>query len=817
VWDAVSGKELARLAGHEDSVTNAAFSPDGARIVTTSKDNTVRIWEATSGRELARLAGHENWVWSAAYSPDGTRIVSASLDNTARVWDAASGKELVRLVGHRDYVRSAAYSPDGTRIVTASDDGTARVWEAASGRVLVRLEAHGGKVWSAAFSPDGARIVTASNDTWAREWQAASGTAWVWDAASGRELARLRHGGRVLSAAFSPDGTRIVTASQDATARVWDAASGGELARLSGHERGVEGAAFSPDGSRVVTASEDGTARVWRAFPTRDDLVKAAQDRLRRCLSPAQRAAYFLSSAPPEWCVERALWPYHTDDWQAWLAALRAGRNVPLPNEPQTWAYVDLGSKLLEEGKVEEAKAQFEMALQRNPSAAKRINETWATTYINRGTELLSESKDEEAKAQFALPLQRDPGASKKIDETWASALVDRGTKLLLESKEEEAKAQFALALQRGGTAANEIVATLVRKGSDLISAADRNPAQAEAMRKAALALFEQAVNWAHHEGVENSARANAYFGRGRGHASIKEYLQALDDFREAEKLGHADASLQLWSTTMTMAQEKEAAQPIAGLLIAMDYALGLSEEAKAKIPVSQRKASTPRIYYPIGTLHGQINAASASPGTANECDRLASHPYDPLRVIADGVPIDKLDADAALAACPHAISNAPSEARSSFNRARAWTKIADTARKAKDEARTKTASDAMLADLKAAMERGYPMAFNNMANAYASGEGVEKDANRAADLYLEATNRVLHCCWVPVAHRILGDENKYDKASVQRVVGALTQWAAALDSQPARDLFVELSARGILPSATPLPPAKFTDPPPWW
>ena len=70
---------------------------------------------------------------------------------------------------------------------------------------------------------------------------------------------RLRgHIGNVNSAAFSPDGERVVTASDDRTARIWDAESGAELMRLRGHERIVNSASFSHDGERVVTASDDG-------------------------------------------------------------------------------------------------------------------------------------------------------------------------------------------------------------------------------------------------------------------------------------------------------------------------------------------------------------------------------------------------------------------------------------------------------------------------------------------------------------------------------------------------------------------------------
>ena len=79
------------------------------------------------------------------------------------------------------------------------------------------------------------------------------------------------HGKQVASAAFSPDGSRIVTASSDKTARVWDAATGKEIAVLRGHEDEVTSAAFSPDGSRIVTASWDKTARIWDAATAQGD------------------------------------------------------------------------------------------------------------------------------------------------------------------------------------------------------------------------------------------------------------------------------------------------------------------------------------------------------------------------------------------------------------------------------------------------------------------------------------------------------------------------------------------------------------------
>ncbi len=307
---------LAVLSGHHDIVTSAAYSPDGARIVTSSMDKTARIWDARTGAPLLVLSGHADRIPTAAFSPDGTRVVTASHDKTARIWDARTGVEVATLSGHGDLLRFAAYSPDGSRIVTGSNDKTARVWDAATGRVLVVLSGHGGFVYSAMYSPDGKRIVTGSDDNTARIWDARTGqqlavlsghanlvsyaafspdgshvvtssadkTVRIWDARTGATLFMISGSGVFNHAAYSPDGTRIVTASRDKTARVWDARTGAELEVLSGHGNFVFSAAFSPDGSRIVTASDDGTARTWDArpgaqlalFPGHHDVVSSA-------------------------------------------------------------------------------------------------------------------------------------------------------------------------------------------------------------------------------------------------------------------------------------------------------------------------------------------------------------------------------------------------------------------------------------------------------------------------------------------------------------------------------------------------------------
>jgi hypothetical protein len=216
---------------------------------------------------------------SVAWSPDGTKVATAS-SKYVYIWsssaiDPVSGSAFVFAVWASSILCSILHSvisPCPAKLwkfkcgfLVIALTGSLGLVVGLSVPKIIELTGHSGGVSSVAWSPDGSKIATASHD----------GTARVWSSSSGSTLLTLYgHSGKynfVNSVAWSPDGSKIATASGDGTARVWSSSSGSTLLTLYGHSKifysgehnFVNSVAWSPDGSKIATASHDGTARVW--------------------------------------------------------------------------------------------------------------------------------------------------------------------------------------------------------------------------------------------------------------------------------------------------------------------------------------------------------------------------------------------------------------------------------------------------------------------------------------------------------------------------------------------------------------------------
>ena len=125
IWDWRRGQLIRELPALAEGI---AFSHDGRRIATAPLTGPARVWDARTGRVLARLAGHTGAVYDVAFAPDDSIVATAGADGSVRLWDPRTGRQDVVLHGHEGPVWDIDFSPDGSKLVSSSPEGIVRVW-----------------------------------------------------------------------------------------------------------------------------------------------------------------------------------------------------------------------------------------------------------------------------------------------------------------------------------------------------------------------------------------------------------------------------------------------------------------------------------------------------------------------------------------------------------------------------------------------------------------------------------------------------------------------------------------------------------------
>jgi WD40 repeat protein len=244
IWDTSSASLAARKIKGQAKVRFAVFNRRGSQVFTTYDDGTSGLWDVGSGESASRTINHGSRLKFAQFFGDDSKVAALTENGILSVISLRpEGCAKPPQVHLGDPIDRFAVCNDGSRLLLAGSNGV-KVFETRDLRLLAGGSSENGRrIHAAAFSPDGERMVIATENR-----------ATVLHCVSGKRCVKnLTHPGPVRVAAYSPDGHMILTGSDDQFARLWNADSGA-LIREIAHPGPVLGGLFSPDGMRALTA-----------------------------------------------------------------------------------------------------------------------------------------------------------------------------------------------------------------------------------------------------------------------------------------------------------------------------------------------------------------------------------------------------------------------------------------------------------------------------------------------------------------------------------------------------------------------------------
>jgi len=304
LWDTGSAAQVGPVLDHPGHVPDLAFRADGKALLTcgqdqpAGQDRTVRVWAVSPWQPRGEVTVPVGMLLPALAAPRpgeapppepvvpplSSRMPSPPVGGVVA---APDGRALLALVGgsavylydpKTHSLRTGTddpavpvssrplpvFSPDGRTFLLATPDHKARCYETDTGRLRCETMPCPKDLLALAFSTDGRRFATGSDDGAARLWDASMSTQG--QQAGGRAVGGpLAHAQGVMAVAFSPDGGTLLTGSLDGTARLWNADNGEPLGEPMHANGKILGAAFGPDGRRFVTLQDSREVWLWAA------------------------------------------------------------------------------------------------------------------------------------------------------------------------------------------------------------------------------------------------------------------------------------------------------------------------------------------------------------------------------------------------------------------------------------------------------------------------------------------------------------------------------------------------------------------------
>ena len=255
VWDLSTAQVAYSLPRQGGGVNIVAFSADGKSLAAGGIDNKVEIWDLESKR-VRFLTGHSEEITSLVFIESGNKLISASRDKTVRVWNVNSGEAISSFDNLAAEVNALSVSPDGQLLAAANVDKTVRLWKISEPVPIKTFTGHTGQVWTVAFNPSSTVLASGSDDR----------NVILWDIQSGKDGPQLKGNSDSISGlSFTRDGRFIACSSDDGSITIWDSASASLRATMVSMPGSDDWLVATPDGLF------DGSPESWNLMLWRFD------------------------------------------------------------------------------------------------------------------------------------------------------------------------------------------------------------------------------------------------------------------------------------------------------------------------------------------------------------------------------------------------------------------------------------------------------------------------------------------------------------------------------------------------------------------
>lgn len=257
VWDIGTGQLIRPLEGATQIVVGFVTSTTNSQVTAGCHNGHVITWNASTG-EIQNQFFHERLL-GLVEIPGTNQVLAASTEMLIRVKNRYIGDNLRVFGGHTtSTTMGVGFSPDGRFVVSGGTEPLTRLWNRSNAVPHIVLPGHGAGTEAAAFSPDGTKVLTT--------FGAPVFSAQLWNLQTGQvERNLLGHTAWLLTAVFSPNGQRVVTGAQDGTARLWDVATGASIRTFSTPGTWIQSVAVSSNGTFLASGDSGGIVRVWNA------------------------------------------------------------------------------------------------------------------------------------------------------------------------------------------------------------------------------------------------------------------------------------------------------------------------------------------------------------------------------------------------------------------------------------------------------------------------------------------------------------------------------------------------------------------------